>query len=978
MSEAETVKLLRGRVTRVSSEPRPARRGDYLFRGLELSTEDDDGRVFLIAPETLIAFKRVDLYRFPLLCWEGSEIAAHNLHVNNRLEDGSVIYMVTPESFLVLEPYRPVSVTDAVEAAACVRSVDTRYRSPLDEPFWTGKGKMFHTLFDAALTETDTADDDMFERAYRRARPAFLEVLPGSAVTYVDDESLIEEAWTHFSNMTAWLRRNRSRLGSPETEVDRISTLWGLKGRADAFCSSPEGAGILELKTGRVPVEDHRLQLSAYSMLFEDYSSGALDCVLFYSGVGREQRVDNHRKALVIDGRNRVIALRRGYLDDPETAGADARSRACSRKGRCFSKPACARIFGDDSSGVPALLQGPEKDYYDSWFRLLSIEAWDAEGDFARTLNPVTLSERLEDGTTLPVSILAHETAHDPLPVPEDSCAGVACAVDAVADNNRPQTVNGRFDLRLRTASEHYAADLTPGDEALIHRGDPCAADAYRGRIMSVEGDIVSVRVNGGRRTESDATEGRLDRVPFSRGWDIARQALFRFLAEGDKGVIRAVVRNEWSGNTAEPAEEIPDLCFSEGLTAELNEDQEAAVTAALAGDPFHLVHGPPGTGKTRVLARLIRACLDRGERILLACPTNTALDRILVALIDLGVRDFLRVGSRSVASAEFLAALDRLGNPPLLLRDLAARDLSVRDFRNRVNDTRLIAATAYQCSAHAIFIKQRFDRVVVDEAGQLDEPMTLAPLALARKFVLGGDHLQLPPITRSRDGDSTAAPGLSRSLFERLFKEAPRDRVSGLRVQYRMNRAIQDIPSRLFYEGRLIPSPEVERRTLNGCRTGGSDPVINGLLDPARPVVFADVAGDAAGRARPEEAEIAFRLVDQLIRRGIPAHEIGVITPYRAQQSLIRKRLAEAGGDRIATSVDTVDRFQGGEREVIILSLARSDGVTSFLADRNRLNVSLSRARSKLILLGSAATLEEHPLFASVLEGLERIVVGS
>ena len=132
---------------------------------------------------------------------------------------------------------------------------------------------------------------------------------------------------------------------------------------------------------------------------------------------------------------------------------------------------------------------------------------------------------------------------------------------------------------------------------------------------------------------------------------------------------------------------------------------------------------------------------------------------------------------------------------------------------------------------------------------------------------------------------------------------------------------------------------------------------------------------GSDKSRARPEEADAASEIVKSLVTVGVPGEEIGVITPYRAQQALIRRRLENLGSAVSGVSVDTVDRFQGGEREVILLSLARSDGVTSFLADRKRLNVSLSRARSKLILLGSAAALEGHPLFAAALEGLDRIV---
>jgi DNA replication ATP-dependent helicase Dna2 len=228
----------------------------------------------------------------------------------------------------------------------------------------------------------------------------------------------------------------------------------------------------------------------------------------------------------------------------------------------------------------------------------------------------------------------------------------------------------------------------------------------------------------------------------------------------------------------------------------------------------------------------------------------------------------------------------------------------------------------------------------------------------------------------RSNEASSEDNSGLEVSLFERLFRTAPESRISRLKTQYRMNREIQEIPSRIFYDGALTPSPEVAGRRLNIKIKATNNDQIGKIVDPDLPVVFVDVPGADSGKARAEEAEVAREIVEALLALGVPSHEVGIITPYRAQQALIRLRISENGQKRPGLSVDTVDRFQGGEREVIIVSLARSDGVTSFLADRKRLNVSLSRARSKLILLGHGRILGEHPLFMSILQGLERITI--
>jgi DNA replication ATP-dependent helicase Dna2 len=156
------------------------------------------------------------------------------------------------------------------------------------------------------------------------------------------------------------------------------------------------------------------------------------------------------------------------------------------------------------------------------------------------------------------------------------------------------------------------------------------------------------------------------------------------------------------------------------------------------------------------------------------------ALDRLLLALMHLGVRDFLRIGGRSNVSREFLRALESAGNGSALFQDLTATSTDFRAFRQRVMETRLIGATAYQCASHPVFLTQKFDRAIIDEAGQLDEPSTLGPLSMAPKFILGGDHFQLPPVVKAKpDQDGSVDTGLECSLFERLFNSASDARIS-------------------------------------------------------------------------------------------------------------------------------------------------------------------------------------------------------
>jgi DNA replication ATP-dependent helicase Dna2 len=1021
MSTGLPQESVKGYVVRIASEPRPAAKGGYLFRGLELAGDGDNARRFIIFPE----FVGNGLYEFPLLCWEGALVACFDLQLNNRLEDGSIIYTATPDSELVLEPLRPVSVTEAIEAATCVRIAEVRYRAAPDEPFWMGKGKLVHTLFEHLLQSGADTSEQAFQQAYRKALPAFMAMLPGSRIAS-DDRALEDELRDHFENLAWWLRQNNGLSDPIHVEADRISTRLGLKGRADAVLDDGDRRTVLELKSGKVPVESHLWQLSAYCMLFAFGEKGRFpDGYVIYSANGKSEKLsgpDLEWRRAIVDGRNKVISLKYSHTDERGVLSP----HACQRTGKCFSRAVCRRLFSALVKGTGFFQSDEQQRYYNWWFRLLSLDAWAEEADFARVLDCETIKDRIQEGRTVPVEFMevqpenrsSESSVEIPGAINRPETPGSATRVDGTSG------VTDRTRVELGLGSEH--AEIASGEEVILHRGDPCAEEAIRGKVRSsaIGSAVVSLRLSFmGPRKDFPAIDPRLvalrdddgwflDRVPFSRGRDVTRQALLRFFAKAQPTVIREVLRDWHSADAAsakrgsqiEPDAEVgdcdasatdfpsenplpgsvgkrmdtADLCFSEGVQSELNEDQGNAIQSALDSQVFHIIHGPPGTGKTRVLARLIRICLDRGERLLVTCPTNVALDRLLIAIMELGASKLIRIGGRSTVSGEFLNALARLGNPPTLLPDLCEAYTNFKGFLRHVTETPLIGATAYQCAAHPIFLRQRFDRVVVDEAGQLDEPATLAPLALAPKFILGGDHLQLPPLVKvPRGADSGQEFGLERSLFERLFLTCSDSRISRLTVQYRMNLEIQDIPSRIFYENSLVPSSDVARRRLNIKQSGASTSAMDRIIDPELPVVFVDVQGPDSGKARPEEAQTACSIVENLLKAGVPANEIGIITPYRAQQALIRAHLAAApSGKRPGLSVDTVDRFQGGEREVIILSLARSDGVTSFLADRKRLNVSLSRARSKLILLGHGPVLREHPLFCSILDGLEQVTV--
>ena len=252
---------------------------------------------------------------------------------------------------------------------------------------------------------------------------------------------------------------------------------------------------------------------------------------------------------------------------------------------------------------------------------------------------------------------------------------------------------------------------------------------------------------------------------------------------------------------------------------------------------------------------------------------------------------------------------------------DLARKSSSVKSLKEALQQATIVAATAHRASTIPYLRSRSFDMAIVDEAGQLTEPLTLGLILRARRFVLIGDDRQLPPVVRTR--------GLARSMFERLKSETAN--VTLLETQYRMHPDIMEVSNRFFYDGKLRAGVEAEeRRPPEGS-----------------PVVFIPVESDRGGRSNVDEAEVVAELVRSFIYdHRVSPESIGVVSPFRAQVVLLRQMLSG-----VPVTVDTVERFQGGERDIMILSLARSHG-TGFVFDERRLNVAITRARRKLVLV--------------------------
>lgn len=466
-----------------------------------------------------------------------------------------------------------------------------------------------------------------------------------------------------------------------------------------------------------------------------------------------------------------------------------------------------------------------------------------------------------------------------------------------------------------------------------------------------------------------------------------------------------AVLREILLGSERSKEQEARSKKQEEKLASTLNESQQEAFRKVVETDDVAFVHGPPGTGKTTTLVQAIVATVKKEKQVLVCAPSNAAVDLLVDKLSEQGM-NVLRIGhparvteqslsktmdSRIAAHSNYAELRDlrkrmeQMKSTALKYKrqygyhERAQRKLMLQEAKLLKNDADMlefyiindllqnsdVICSTLVGSSHPTLRGKRFKTVFIDEAGQALEPASWIPILRSERVIFAGDHLQLPPTIKSAEA---AKRGLAETLFEKGIRKHPQ-KSSMLQVQYRMHEDIMKFSSRYFYKNELIAHESV--------RTA--------LLRPNQPPVeFIDTAGggyaeaqdpETLSRFNEEEAQLLIRRVETLIEEVGPEEwlqqhiTMAIITPYRAQVDYLHK-LAEASSIleplHALISINTVDAFQGQERDVIAISFVRSNekGEVGFLGDIRRTNVAMTRARKKLIMIGDSATLGSHPFY--------------
>ncbi|MEE6209961.1 ATP-dependent helicase [Salarchaeum sp. III] len=803
---------------------------------------------------------------------------------------GETQYATGKESYVVVEPEFLVNVTDVREFVQCPRQYYLSKMQALPLKYAVTKGTIVHEVFGDLLRGRDL--DDAIDERVREA---------GLELGLLDKEfaEVREDVRQNASAIEGWL--NQGLLTEEDewrSEYTLVSDTFGIKGRCDAI---RRGMPV-ELKTGKNTNRDPRfhdkIQAACYALLLSERGVPADTGTLLYTknaamarneasgdlSPAKEFSIGKGLLEFVVRTRNHLAALE---FSDTTPTGYEGNA-TCEY---CFEQDACMVVSGrlgqESKAGqIGRKLPEAEREYFDDLYDAIEAERREVHREYAK-LWKQSPEERADDDR----------------------------AIVGLEPDSREELPDGRWRLTAKRPSA-ATSKIREGDRVLANDGDPVHGTAEMARVERLDADEVVVS------TDEPVELRRLDVYPSDLNVSRMLSALHDFVLKSDER------RRDVLFGREDPGFESGTETFIDN-----NDAQNDAVNRALNAEDFALVHGPPGTGKTYTIARIVRELVARGERVLLSAFTNRAVDNALEAIEDQGFDDIVRVGTESGVREDMQTyRLSKSGDP--------------REQAEKLESADVVAATTATCGSR-ILRSQEFDVALVDEASQLTEPDTLAAANRAETFVLVGDHQQLPPVVRS-------GGRLSESLFERLIEQHPEAGVM-LDQQYRMSQRIQAFSSTEFYDGQLRPATaEVAGQSL-------ADIGVTGVPEGVR---FEHVAGTDAAHTDAAEAERVTSLVESYLDAGLDPADIGVIAPFRAQVTEIG-RCVPAG-----VAVDTVDRFQGSSKEVIVVSFVASDDMESpIFEDDRRLNVALSRAKKAMVLVGDESALRTDETYRRMVD---------
>ncbi|KAL8576064.1 hypothetical protein ACOMHN_001414 [Nucella lapillus] len=934
----------------------------------------------------------------------------------NDDEDDHTIVISDHQGQIVVNPDLLLSGTTIVSGVYCLRRsiLNEKFKGVDSKNVHMLYGSIIHSLFQEVLKERLTKTEEIMAAAQSIVQSnKFLHDMYGQSVS---ERKVMEEIETYITPLKSWIdkhvpclnngRANASRSAADVSVVqihDIEETIWspriGVKGKIDMTVEvEMQSRGErqrkvvpLELKTGKASYSvEHKGQVTLYSMMMSDRRQNPGEGLLLYLKHNDMNTVpatpQNTRGLLQLRNEMAYYLSRQVKRGEGGEEGGVSHNlgplpppinsqRACSK---CPQLLNCAfyqrsvenRSHSPDhamASLVPEALSHLSQshlDYLTHWLLCLELETAAQRTHGLRSIWCMSSADREAQGDCLQQLVMVNSV----LGVPETQTfmEGQGCCVQF---QRKPGFSGGPL----------TAAGLSKNDSVVVSSEDGRYIALSTGFVQNVTETIVDIVVDRDSFHQNATFRSLVFRVDRSDVFNtvgylltnLSRlmepcsphcQKLRSLIVDGRKPEFQLTM----SKSSVEKVKRI---------FRQLNKPQKTAILKVLMSKDYVLIKGYPGTGKTSTIVALVKILRELGQSVLLTSYTHSAVDNILHKLKQDGV-PFLRLGRVSRIHPQIVDhAADTL-TPGIS---------SVEELNHFYNSYDVVATSCLGVN-HAVFSQRRFDVCIVDEASQVLQPACLGPLFHAHRFVLVGDPQQLPPVVQSKDASSL---GMGESLFARLDGAGA---TYDLHVQYRMNSTIMQLSNELVYKGALTCGDDAVSKACIPPHTlslGSEAEWLCRALDDSltNAVVFLDTCqiaapekSDGKGVTNPTEAGLIRRLCTVFVQAGISTGDIGVIAPYRAQVRLLQKRLSECCPLQ-EVEVNTVDQYQGRDKAVVLISFVRSASCVQsdssarggLLRDGRRLNVAVTRAKHKLVILGDSSTLTHYPPLHALLCSLRQ-----
>ncbi|KAM7169891.1 DNA replication ATP-dependent helicase/nuclease DNA2 isoform 1-T1 [Macrochelys suwanniensis] len=949
--------------------------------------------------DTELCILRNDWYSVPV-------VPGDIIHLEGDCHSGT--WIINRDSgYLILYPDLLLSGTTVSNSIRCMRKavLSEKFRSCESSSRQMLLGTVLHETFQQGVTN-NFAQEKLQELAFRIVQGS--KYLKEMYYLNLKQEEVMQEIEEYLPSISKWAEdfmhkpsqanHTKMQLKLPSdgkiedlscnievTEfLDIEENIWsprfGLKGKIDvtAGVKIHRKSGTqykimpLELKTGKESNSiEHRSQVVLYTLLNQERRVDPEAGFLLYLKTGNMYPVSGNRmdRRELLKLRNQLAfylfhSMCKSALGNKQTQLAslpplidDSRScKYCSQMHNCFLYSRAVEQQMDNVLIPPAVVPIIEKEtqhlnlshlsYFSLWYLMLTLESQCGEGKKGR-----------KNIWLLPAS--EREKAGD--------CIGNMIRVEHVQEASDGQYLHS-FQRKNGTMP---GTNLLAGDRVVVS-GEKTLLGLSAGYVKEVNVTKISCLLDRNLSKLPKDTIFRLDHDEGISGIDVPLRNLSKLMenssaSEKLRNLIIDFRKPQFIQHLSSvlPPEAKETVA---NILKGLNKPQKQAMKQVLLSKDYTLIVGMPGTGKTTTICALVRILYSCGFSVLLTSFTHTAVDNILLKLARFKV-GFLRLGRAQKVHPDI-----RKFTEEEICRSKSIK--SITHLEELYNNQPVVATTCMGVN-HPIFARKLFDFCIVDEASQISQPICLGPLFYSHRFVLVGDHQQLPPLVHNTEARDL---GMSESLFKRL--EQNKNAVVQLTVQYRMNSKIMSLSNKLVYEGKLeCGSEKVSKATvilpnLKNLKlelelfADSSETWLKETLEPNNPVCFlntekvpAPEQAEKGGVSNMTEAKLVLFLTTFFIKAGCKASDIGIISPYRHQLKIITDLMTSSCISTV--EVNTVDKYQGRDKSIIIVSFVRNnnDGnLGTLLMDWRRLNVAITRAKHKLIMLGCVPSLCHYP----------------